>query len=384
MNLVNRLIERFFPNFTPLPAGVYHYQAPPNAEFPYRLHLRIDPDGKGILILNASTILHLNQSAAEFAYHMIRQTPPEEVLKWVVKRYRVPEKQALNDFQDFKERLETLIVTPDLDPVTYLGFDREDPYLNPSAPYRIDCALTYRTYLYGEKNFAPTDRVNRELITGEWQTILKKAWEAGIPHVVFTGGEPTLRPDLPELIAIAEDLGMVTGVLTNGLRLTEKDYLHTLLKNGLDHMMILLDPQDDQSWEAILDTLVEDISLTVHLTINKSMLHKTQKCLKRMKEMGVTNLSLSVESKELKEELSEAQKNAAALGLTLVWDLPVPYSAFHPIALELEEAGEPPHGAGKAWIYVEPDGDVLPAQGVTQCMGNLLNDPWEKIWSPGG
>ena len=38
-------------------------------------------------------------------------------------------------------------------------------------------------------------------------------------------------------------------------------------------------------------------------------------------------------------------------------------------------------GAGKAWLYVEPDGDVLPAQGVNQGMGNLLQDSWQDIWS---
>jgi MoaA/NifB/PqqE/SkfB family radical SAM enzyme len=53
--------------------------------------------------------------------------------------------------------------------------------------------------------------------------------------------------------------------------------------------------------------------------------------------------------------------------------------------LELaEQAEEPaPQGAGKAWMYVEPDGDVLPSQGINQVLGNFLIDPWEKIWKPG-
>ena len=42
----------------PLQAGIYHYQSPPEGEQPYRLHLRLEPDGKGILIVNASTVLH--------------------------------------------------------------------------------------------------------------------------------------------------------------------------------------------------------------------------------------------------------------------------------------------------------------------------------------
>ena len=119
------------------------------------------------------------------------------------------------------------------------------------------------------KKNAPVDRVKRELSTEEWKTILQKAWDAGIPHVVFTGGEPTLRPDLPDLIAEAERLGEVSGLLTNGLRLAEPAYLQTLLKSGLDHVMILLDPDDDKAWEALKAVHAEEIFETVHLTITK-------------------------------------------------------------------------------------------------------------------
>jgi hypothetical protein len=31
-------------------------------------------------------------------------------------------------------------------------------------------------------------------------------------------------------------------------------------------------------------------------------------------------------------------------------------------------------------IYVEPDGDVLPGQGINRPLGNLLSDSWDQIW----
>ena len=68
-------IENFFDDLfnaqEPIPAGIYTYQAPPDADLPYKLHLRVEPDGTGILIINASTVLHLNQTAVEFAYYVI-------------------------------------------------------------------------------------------------------------------------------------------------------------------------------------------------------------------------------------------------------------------------------------------------------------------------
>jgi len=76
--------------------------------------------------------------------------------------------------------------------------------------------------------------------------------------------------------------------------------------------------------------------------------------------------------------LQAARDKAAALGIDLAWNLPVPYSALHPVAFEAADAQM--EGAGRAWLYVEPDGDVRPAQGAKQVLGNFLNDPWEKVW----
>jgi MoaA/NifB/PqqE/SkfB family radical SAM enzyme len=58
----------------------------------------------------------------------------------------------------------------------------------------------------------------------------------------------------------------------------------------------------------------------------------------------------------------------------------VPYSGSNPVSLETIE-DEVQSGAGKAWLYVEPDGDVLPAQGMSgQVLGNFLRDPWDEIY----
>ncbi|MCJ7625364.1 MAG: radical SAM protein [Anaerolineaceae bacterium] len=383
MSLIDQLKDRFFTRFVPLQPGVYHYQAPPDASFPYRLHLRVEKDGDGIMIVNASTVLHLNQTAAEYAFHLINQTPKDEVASKIARRFRVDKTQALADYDDLVERLETMISTPDLDPVTFLGFDRQEPYSGDiTAPYRLDCALTYQVLEQKSDDVAPIKRVDRELTTVEWKQILKKAWDAGIPHVIFTGGEPTLRPDLPDLILYAEELGQVTGLLTNGLRLAEPAYLEQLLQNGLDHLMIVLDPKEDQAWEALRDSLADDIFTTVHLTITQQDTTDVLKLIDRLTEMDVESISLSANSHDLKKTLQEIQHAVAVNDISLEWDLPVPYSNLNPVALELEEDESETRmgGAGKAWLYIEPDGDVLAAQGMPDVLGNLLTDTWDEIW----
>jgi organic radical activating enzyme len=373
--------DKLFKTVELIPAGMYHYQSPGDAENQYRLHLRIEPDGNSILILNAATILHLNQTATEYAYYFMQNKSAQEISELMAQRYRIPADQAKLDSESFKVQLDKFINTPDLAPDIFMDFERLDPYSeNISAPYRIDCALTYKTSDPSNKKVAPLDRVKRELLTEEWKTILNKIWTATVPQVVFTGGEPTLRPDLPELITYSETLGLVSGLVTDGLRLAEKKYLHQLLNAGLDHLMIILDPDNEQAWEAVRDVAAEDIYETVHLTITKANVNSINKIIEKLSRIKISALSLSAIHPSLKEVVKEARNFSGECGLNLVWDIPVPYSSFNPIALELAEHHETTRGAGKAWLYVEPDGDVLPEQGENTVLGNLLTDEWPIIW----
>ena len=120
--------------------------------------------------------------------------------------------------------------------------------------------------------------------------------------------------------------------------------------------------------------------MTVHLTLTSRRIKKANDTLEKLARLDVKSLSLSAADASLRPLLALARDRAAELGLSLVFDLPVPYSAEHPVAVETAQ-DEVPAGAGRAWLYVEPDGDVLPAQGMAgQVLGNLLLDPWEKIY----
>ena len=376
MNILNRITDRFS-KVQPLPAGTHHMQATED-EKPYRLHLRLHKDGSGLLILNASTVLQLNPTAAEYAFHFIKGTDPEEAAGQISKRYRVDKKIALADFNNFADQIHTLISTPDLDPASFLDFERAQPH-SADSTLRLDCALTYQLPPNSQADYAPVKRVERELTTEEWQVILDKAWQAGIPHIIFTGGEATLREDLPQLIAHAEKNGQVCGLLTDGLKLVDKEYFETLLQTGLDHIMLILQPNEPRSWKAIEIIVPQDIFLTVHFTLNKENINEAKNTLQRIAYLDVENISLSTSNSDLLDELLELQETANSLRLTIRWDLPVPYSSSNPVAYETQD-DEVPSGAGKAWMYIEPDGDVLPAQGeADKVLGNFLKDEWESI-----
>ena len=364
----------------PRKPGIYHYISPPDNPLNYRLHLRLEPDGKGVLMVNASTVLHLNPTAAEHAYLLVHNTPPKEAAREISNRYKIGQKDALNDFYALKDQVETFITTEDLEPVTFLDFDDHSPYTQKlTAPYRLDCALTYRLPEGASTDAAPTKRADRELSTEEWKQIFDKAWEAGIPHIVFTGGEPTLRDDLNELILHAENNGQITGLITDGLKLGDTKYLNKLLQSGLDHTLIILQPKQQESWDSLgsfaywTDTLNEDIFVAAHLTLTKENAKDSIQLLDKLSEAGISAISLSVNHKSLNNDLQLAREHVENLGIDLLWDMPVPYSDLNPVALELEmdQDEDYPSGAGKGWLYVEPDGDVLPAQGINNILGNL-------------
>ena len=67
------------------------------------------------------------------------------------------------------------------------------------APARADLALTYQCN--NKCSFCYVgDRKTEELSTENWKNILDELWKVGVPSVIFTGGEPTLRKDLVELV----------------------------------------------------------------------------------------------------------------------------------------------------------------------------------------
>ncbi len=378
MSLKEKISNLFSP-ITPIRSGNYEYTSPADDPRNYRLHLRIEVDGSGILIVNGSMILHLNQTAVEYAYHLLKNNSPETAANEIKKRYAVNRNQAIDDYQDFIDRIQILLETPDLDPISYLNFDRRKPFTGPiSAPYRLDMAVTYELPEFDSQENAPVDRVSEELNTEEWIQVIDKAWEAGIPHLAFTGGEPTLRDDLPILLLQAEKNGQITGLVTDGLRFTDDEYLNQILMTGLDYVLMVYRPEILESKASLAKLLQADIFVAVHLTLLSDNYDEIKNLILEFYRTGVKAVSISTNSADQKEALIELHHLIAELGLELVWNLAVPYSNLHPVAFE---AITPlPKESSRAWMYVEPDGDVCNEQHDENVVGNMLKDPWDRIW----
>ncbi|RJQ43878.1 MAG: radical SAM protein [Anaerolineaceae bacterium] len=386
--------------------GIYHYLRSAG-ENKKRIHLRIDPDGYATLLVNASRIFHFNPSASLMAKAYLDEASDQEAIQGLVRTFRVNKDQAARDYNSFKEQLE-LIVSPtsDVCPFCDLNVEIQAPFSKqPSAPYRMDLALTYACNNDCAHCYNVKQRDLTPLSLEEWQQVLQQVWDAGIPHVVFTGGEPTLVKFLPQLIQYAEQLGLITGLNTNGRNLKEKAYVQELLDAGLDHMQITLESHDagihdrmvnhagawQETVQGIRNVLATRLYVMTNTTLIRSNSAHLSETLVFLAELGIPTIGLngiihSGRGKLFEEELDEselpallttAQEMTARNGQQLIWYTPTQYCHFDPILMGLGAKG---CTAALYNMCIEPNGDVLPCQSYYSALGNILQQDWQSIW----
>jgi radical SAM protein with 4Fe4S-binding SPASM domain len=390
----------------PPAAGLYHFRREQEDEMT-RLHLRIDPSGDGLLVVNASRVFHLNPTAAAMAYLHLYEVPEKRAVSTLARWYRVTAAQARDDYTQISALLSEIARPDGACPVCELDVETTAPFsARPSAPYRMDLALTYRCNNDCSHCYNARPRAYPEMDIDHWKAVLDRTWQLGIPHVVFTGGEPTLRDDLAELVAHAEGIGLITGLNTNARRLADPAYLEALVKAGLDHVQITIESHDPAVHDAVvacrgawqqtaaglrnaLGSKLYVMTNTTLLAGNSPMLAETLEFLadEGVPTVGLNALiysgrALSIDSGIPESALPPLLETARAIthrrGQRLIWYTPTQYCQFDPMMLELGIKG---CTAALYNMCVEPDGKVIPCQSYYQPLGDLLADPWESIWN---
>jgi len=110
---------------------------------------------------------------------------------------------------------------------------------NKLVPYALLAELTHRCPLQCPycSNPLELERASGELATKDWIRVMDEAVEMGVLHVHFSGGEPTARKDLEELVAHASKIGLYSNLITSAVLLNE-DRINRLADLGLDHVQI--------------------------------------------------------------------------------------------------------------------------------------------------
>ncbi len=387
-------------------AGLYHYRRETSEERT-RIHLRLDEDGHGTLVINANQILHLNPTAALIAWAILEEKTEREIIRLLRTRYRVSAAKAKADVHATRADIERLIRPDESCLIHDFDFEFRAPFSDrPSAPYRMDLALTYRCNNDCAHCYNARERDFPELDTATWKKILDTLWTLGIPHIVFTGGEPTLREDLPELIAYAESLGQITGLNTNARRLSDPRYVARLVDAGLDHVQITLESHDPdihdrmvrvkgahrQTVQGLKNALESPLYVMTNTTMLRDNVREIPQTLDFLAEIGVPTVGLNaliyagrgasvgtgLDEEELVPLLEIAREKTESHGQRLIWYTPTQYCHFDPVQLDLGIKG---CTAALYNMCIESNGNVLPCQSYYQSLGNILTDSWDSIWN---
>ncbi|MBN2345521.1 MAG: radical SAM protein [Candidatus Aminicenantes bacterium] len=384
--------------------GLYHYYD--SRKFgARRLHLRVEEDGTAILMIDAYRVVHLNVSGAAMVKLFLDDVPAAESRRRLAATFRVGRAQAGRDYRETLEKIDLLVNRGDICPVTYFGIDKIEAFQTPvSAPYRMDLALTYRcnlncSHCYNQRRESP------ELSTDEWKKVIRILWDHGIPHLDFTGGEPTLRDDLVELVAFAEDLGAITGLLTNGVRLADEGYVRELKDAGLDYVQVTLEsarPEvhrrmvGDDTFDLTVRGIRNAVAAGIHVLTNTTVTQANRQGLEEivpfLKGLGVGSFAVNsiikagrsrhadrgaLSEEELLPLLDLLRRRAEGAGMRFTWYTPTQYCRLNPVEHDL---GIKQCTAGKYNLAVEPDGTLIPCQSFYRPLGSVLNDPFAKLY----
>jgi pyrroloquinoline quinone biosynthesis protein E len=239
-----------------------------------------------------------------------------------------------------------------------------------------------------------------------WVSVMEQAGDMGILQVHLSGGEPTARKDLEDIVSAASKAGLYTNLITAAVTLN-RARLEDLAKLGLDHVQISFQDVDAENAERIgaypgatqkkLDVARWATELGLPLTINapihRQNIHNVGRYIDLALELGAQRLEIAhvqyygwaylnraaliptyeqtVQSIDLVERARERLKGVLTI------DMVVPdYYAKRP---------KPCMGGwGKGFMNITPPGKVLPCHAAESIphlkFDNVKERPLRDIW----
>jgi len=372
------------------------------------IHLRKEDR---LLIIRPNKLHHCNETAFALLNGLYNEgKTAESIISEISTRYQIAPEKLQTDLNNLLQtilaimkdqyHMAPLITTIDFDPGSV------------AYPILSEIALTYRCqnrcdFCYASSPFRGDEMP--EMTTGEVKKIIDRIWyEAHVPTISFTGGEPTLRQDLPELVAYAAGIGMRTNLITNGIRCADEALVNELADAGLKSAQVSLEAANARlhdeitghpgAYEKTCRAIHNLKSAGVHSHTNTTICRGNREHLVELasfvkKEFKAEYLSMNMIiptgiardneninigyttiGKILKPLLEFCEKES----IRFVWYSPTPYCVFNPLDHNL---GAKSCACIKGLLSVNPAGDVLPCSSYDRGVGNLLKKSFNHVWN---
>ena len=250
-------------------------------------------------------------------------------------------------------------------------------------------------------------KAEEELSTSEAKTMLEQIARAGFKIMIFSGGEPLLRPDILELVAYATKLGLRPVFGTNGTLIT-LDMAHKLNAAGTMGMGSSLDSMDAKkhnefrkfpnAWEGAVQGMKNcreaGLPFQIHTTVMDWNSHELEAMTDFAVELGAvahhffflvpTGRAKTIEAESLRAEQYEAvltriMKKQQEVDIELK---PTCAPQFMRIAAQMGVKTRFRRGclAGTAYCIISPRGKVQPCAYLNMELGDVRETPFDEIW----
>ena len=180
------------------------------------------------------------------------------------------------------------------------------------------------------------------------------------------------------------------------------------MKTGLDFVQVTIESHDPEihdritrvkgSWketvEAIRVLVPTPIYITTNTTLNRYNADSFLETISFLKTLGVERFAcnsliysgkgpevadeFALSIQQLKDLLPRIKIKAEELQMSFSWYTPTQYCKLDPVSMGL---GIKSCTAARVNLSIGPDGTVYPCQSYFESLGNILTDPWDKIWN---
>jgi PqqA peptide cyclase len=260
-------------------------------------------------------------------------------------------------------------------------------------PYALLAELTYRCPLHCPYCSNPTQaRNNHELATDEWKRVIREAAALGVLQIGFSGGEPLVRRDLPDLVRAAREANLYTNLITSGIGLDD-DRIRLLRDGGLDSIQLSFQSDETDLADEIagvrahqrkLDTAAKiraaEIPLSLNFVIHRRNIDRLPQLIELAENLGAERVELAnvqfygwafsnrMALLPTREQVVRAREIATAAKARLAGKIDI----FYVLPDYYETRPKPClNGWGQRYLTVNPIGDVLPCPTASSAIPDL-------------
>lgn len=365
-----------------VPAGLHHFFRVGDGALT-RFHLRVEPDGHGLLIANASLAARLSPAGVLIAHGILSGQADETILRALGLTFRgVGRYDQERDLTQVRALITNLSLPGD-----------ESPVLNLDDAAWVESPRQLIAPLNADAPLAPPERL---------RPLIARLWEVGIPHLTLSVPEAPDAGQLAQAVERAEDTGLICGVRGRASDLAAEGLLPALAQAGVDHVNVFYASDQAERHDRLFGAgdqaaaraLIEQaralgVYPVAEIPLVEATLPRLAETLADLRALEIRDVSVfaiaevvetpddAVGADSLPQAAALVEEAAQASQVRFIWQPPV---RRNPALTLADQARRGPRCSSDYSARVEADGQVFPPRGPRQSAGNLLTDRWDVIW----